>query len=342
MDTRIVLGLPAIGTDPTSPFWAPLACQAEFRRLRDELENDAQFYAEFWQEYLSVLMALADMEIDFVVLGGKALDLMPHFRDMANLIIRQGFELVEVVPELDDIQYTRFPRDMAVKLSNGTCLVDADLTDWNPPPNSHIIKSMFGQGGRVHHRRDVLLAPDIISAPCYAEDYDLPQQLGMRVGQLPHALNLVSEKSLIDGSIMTGTAFDDHVDRSSGLLEDRNGHLHLIVDPLVWSGYQGQYRTPGLTVAKTLRNFRRVCRELDIEMHVPSRLAVPLSVGFIQFEDGRVLMTSGDEEVAQIVTDIVGVANLFLTQVPLLRMPVISRAGLRCLIGEIPEVMIKK
>jgi hypothetical protein len=204
---------------------------------------------------------------------------------------------------------------------------------------------MYGQGGRVHVRKVVALvceqvvdnvnraAPGVIATR--ACDLTPLREAGLRIGMLPLQ---VTREEAVNGK--RGYGIHDHPDRTCGLLEDRQGNLHLVVDPILWSGYRGIRQAPKNDPLQTLKRYRAVCGQLGITMHVPSKkLTVPMAVGFVQFADGRVLMSSGDSEVYRIVASIVGSENVILTRIPIVRYPVLCRAGIHCLVTELPSVL---
>jgi hypothetical protein len=86
---------------------------------------------------------------------------------------------------------------------------------------------------------------------------------------------------------------------------------------------------------------RRNCEEIEAEVHVPRKsLSVPLATAMVQFEDGRVLITGGDDEVLAAVADIVGSENIQTTDIPIVQYPIFGGAGLHCLITENPMPLV--
>jgi hypothetical protein len=76
-------------------------------------------------------------------------------------------------------------------------------------------------------------------------------------------------------------------------------------------------------------------------VHYPEKIEVPCSLNLIQFSDGKVLMTNGDESVAKLIDEIVGKENVFKTLIPIRFFPACRYGCIRCLINELPDVMFK-
>jgi hypothetical protein len=138
--------------------------------------------------------------------------------------------------------------------------------------------------------------------------------------------------------------FSDHLDRVGCLLEGRDGMLHLVVDPqmcsIEWFGgttLPWKIRGP----EETFEELKVICNKLHITLCSPSKLVVPYTLNLEQFSDGRVLMTSGDNEVKELIGGIVGEENIFETPLPIRFLPVYQNAGIRCLINKAPTPLLK-
>jgi hypothetical protein len=87
---------------------------------------------------------------------------------------------------------------------------------------------------------------------------------------------------------------------------------------------------------------RRLIVPLGVELHIPPLLKVPYSVNLLQVPDGRVLMTKGKEGgLLEVIQSIVGIQNVFETELPIRYIPTWLYAGIRCLIGDWPEPLMK-
>ncbi|GEM_PF-1295572 len=345
MSTKITLGLPGFGFDfMHSNWWAPLGQETLYRNVKRPTLASSQSEIQdavrgLIFEYVAILEALHSASIDFQILIAHE-EVIPN--PIQAAIVKFGLHVLPI-PDID-IGNLTYPRDLALVLPNGKVLVDDELRlPFALPEGAGIVPSMYGQGGRVHTRNDVALvceqavdnvnraAPGVIATR--ACDIGPLKEAGLRIGMLP--LQVTREEAV---NRKRGYGIHDHPDRTSGLLEDPHGDLHLVVDPVLWSGYRGISKEPRNNPTQTLRRYRAVSEQLGITMHVPSALTVPMAVGFVQFENGQVLMTSGDSAVYGIVSSIVGRENVTLTRIPIKHYPVLCRAGIHCLVTELPSV----
>lgn len=336
METAIVVGAPIFGNDPARlTFCAALGHQEIYERIRSETQEPKEIAKNLFMEYSAILFALQDMGISFSIAFAHQ-ELM--YAGLRERLEEEGFEFVPF-PTVS-AESIAFPRDFAVQLPGNLSLIDSDLSELIFPENVNgyrVIKSPYGQGGRIHIRKQVALVHQKIFFE-YGGSIagDAPQlkplhEAGVAVGLLPNPIRWAYREK------KWAYVPDDHIDRISGLLEDRKGNMHLIVDPHVHSGYLGPFSKPKVGPHKTIEQYKRVCATIGVKLHVPRKLSVPLSFGFMQFDTGQVLMTSGDEEVLRIVADIVGEENVFVTIVPIMHYPAWNHAGIHCLIGEIPH-----
>lgn len=89
--------------------------------------------------------------------------------------------------------------------------------------------------------------------------------------------------------------------------------------------------------SETLELVRDTFEPMGIKVHCPSQIRAPCSLNLVQFPDNRVLMTGGDSEVKEAVSNIVGSQNVFTTAAVIKFHPLLRRGGIRCLLGKIPE-----
>lgn len=332
----IVLGAPIFGNDPRLSLRAPLAEWKLYWDIWAETADPKRLTQELAMEYCAIALTLKHMGVPFRIALGRTDLVIPDF---LQALREDGFKFLELPAHLDP-HALLFPRDIAVCLGPIT-LINSDLDKpllgerW---ATGQLILSPLGEGGRIHIRRDVALVPNIIGLKSGWNLVD-PMSFtgplvkrGFRVGLLPH--NVFRE--LDPANDLSGYVPEIHVDRTSAFIEDQQGKLHLIVAPGVQSGFTGITTPPQLTAEQTLECYKRVCDQLGINLHVPSKIAVPGSLNLVQFRDKRVLMTNGDEEVYGLVCGLVGDKNVFRTPIPIRRYPVQSTGGVRCLIGELP------
>ena len=336
--STIVVGAPLFNTDPYKSSRFPLGQKSLMLRVIRETTNPTQIFRNMALEHVSIVLALRSMGFQFQILlsGQEAAQ-----SQIADIYGRIGTQFINC-PQLST-RHAGFPRDIATSFSSVTFISDelsgeeksfVERITANGKPT---MRSPYGQGGRVLSRKNVAL----ISAKLWREDRlgklsittleaqteDLRRNR-IRFGLLP---DIVVEES---NSRMNIVAPEDHIDFTAGLLEDQRGNLHLIVDPKWHSGFTDPFAGPRFGPKETIERVRSVCEKLEITLHVPKTLTVPLSIGFVQFENGHVLMTGGDDNVAEIVANIIGSEKVHQTEIPIQHYPVWSNAGVHCIIGQ--------
>ena len=352
-NTRIVLGAPIFGNDPRMTIQVPLGQKEMVMELRRQDNDPATVGRLLATEYAEIMFALVDMGIKFSIALSHEHCIQPSLLEGMRELHLPITRFTE-----NDSQATSYPRDFVTWVAGKLLLLPPYIKPPRMPKGLQVMRSPYAIGGRVLQRRDVVLVNEFYDrledlsntddsnlALIYAQMQASGQeqfcsapiqpfrQARLRIGLLPNAI--------IYGEVRGYGALgpDDHPDRVCGLLEDRQGQLHLIVDPQVYSGYV-EDSPPLFGPAETLENYRRTCDGLGIQLHVPSQMTVPAANCFWQAPDGKVLMTSGDLELAAIVASIVGDENLFVTSRPIQYMPAWCKAGIRCLIGEIPAWLL--
>ncbi len=352
--TQVVLGAPIFSNDPNATFQMPLGQKNLAEPMRLQTRNPQELYRLLALEYVAIMTGLVRMRVSFQVALSHRHLIAPGLLEKLTTFLR-----VPTVnfPE-EDPQASIYPRDFVTWIPGKLLLVPPYLKP--QVKGVSVVKSPYAVGGRILQRQDVALVNELFDPledipeddhlgfslacretcadgiyPLSAAPIQPLRQAGLRVGLLPNGIVKIE---LPDGSIIY--APDDHPDRFCGLLEDRRGKLHLIVDPQIYSGVDDIYAPPRFGPPETLRRYQEVCEELGITLHVPSRLMIPASVCFWQAPDLRVLLTGGDIEMAGLVASIVGDENLVTTKTPIMHQPAWNKAGIRCLIGEIPSWLL--
>lgn len=332
--SKVFLGAPIFGNDPRLGYLAPQGQERLFWGIRKETNDPKKILYQLSMEYGAILSALMKMGIKFQVIMVYQWMMLPGMADF--------FEKVQIkiskFPELDS-RVLAFPRDLAVTLPNGTVLVNSDLPlSKKMKKYKSVIHSPLGEGGRIHIRGNKAIIPErlypekgfIIDG--IASDIKPLQKSHLQIVVLPNALFSIDAGDFR----AVGVKPDDHQDRVSGLLEGKDGKLHLVVNPEIHSEGQSLARRVAIGSKDTLKIYGDLCQSAGIELHVPDKITVPYSTGFWQAKNGKVLVTSGDDEIAGIVEKIIEKENVFYTHIPICYLPVWSKAGIRCLIGEFP------
>ncbi|MFA6422965.1 MAG: hypothetical protein WCW17_00760 [Patescibacteria group bacterium] len=227
--------------------------------------------------------------------------------------------------------FSMFPRDYC-------CMIRDNLILFNPTclpkrkemPENGLFVSPYGEGGRVFCSGDVAMVCEgrLYESVSKFPNMQIWRDREIKVVMVPFPVAVGDSRVIGDGS---------HIDRVGCLLRGRDGGLHFILDPLNRSlAITGRKTAVVASVEETRDEFARLCGEADITLHVPREMRVPASLCLHQFEDGRVIMTTGDESVAEVVSDIVGSEKVFMTDIPIKWYPTVLAAGIRCLIGDFP------
>jgi hypothetical protein len=157
--------------------------------------------------------------------------------------------------------------------------------------------------------------------------------MGIQVGFIPRALfyglSPRGERSFV--------FHHSHIDLVGSLLKGQDNGFHLVMDPF----YRTGPLTDPLSAQESLDIVRRKCDEIEVQVHIPrNSLSVPLATAMVQFENGKVFATGGDDTVFETISDIVGSENVRLTGIPIVQYPIFGGAGLHCLITENPTPLI--
>jgi len=283
-------------------------------------------------EYRSIVKALFKMGIKF-----RVVDLERGDRDVGRWLRERG--CADLRLPYDQITHWQiFPRDMWVYLKKANIIL-AHTKLFKIPQRSlkgcMIIHTKSGEGGRVLSSGYHMIMGVNPEAGRRVQDKAILRikDMGVKTAFLPYALfyglSTRGERKFL--------FHHSHIDLIGSLIKGKDGGLHLIIDP--------EYRTgplsDPLSVKASLDLARRNCAEIETEVHVPRKaLTIPFSTAMVQFENGKVLATRGDDGVLAILSDIVGLENMQVTDIPILQYPVFGGAGLHCLITENPLPII--
>lgn len=301
-------------------FIVPYGNEAWLSGLDHELLTDSQGYAI---EYLSIAKALKDMGVPYrVIIAHREMLNMEFVYGLLSGFGIRGFGMSEMTPD------TTYPRDIMVDFDGEVFI--------NPRANVDILnvettESPLGEGGRIlKSDRKILMADPRLLNEGSREATQHAEALRDRftVGYLPFPLAL-------DINFNTGREVmftQSHIDRVAALVNGSDGKDRLLLESTYAessSPRQGDYWPQIL----------RTCQELGIEPVVVEQetFSIPGRMNMVQFADGEVLMTGGEEELAGIVGEIVGTEKVHTTDVPIIRYPLLRRGGIRCITLFAPE-----
>jgi hypothetical protein len=272
---------------------------------------------------------------------------------------RQGPFPTITFPDID-ILSQGFPRDLWTMLSNGTVMMDLNwhrlqakfdrkchAIDPTYIREHGIVDSVYGEGGRLLQRGSLAVVFDEIEMPCLetmvamAENRFLPKpgpvdhllQQGLEVLELP----AVSSTFKSERTSRVEFGVDNHIDRFFALIEDSQGGLHLLADPLLWSGYQSQTKPPKYGPDQTLKECRRRALKAGIGFHRVKFIHRPLAIGVYQTQEGVVVMSSDEPELQEVIAGLVGPDKVLTSEEPLYKYGAWFYSGIHCLINEAPD-----
>lgn len=333
-EMEVIVGAPTVGDMSKLDFRVPYGHIDMYRKAQLQGKGKEAIYRRLLEEYTALLFTLRGMGMKFriAVTANFPID------SKIKAKLAQEFEFV-TLPSSINWQVIAFPRDLAVMVNDRTVLVchDANIGEIESENGIRYIPSHFGEGGRVHVTDKVML----VAQPFRPEGRQAIghlQTAGKRIGFLPLGVNY--EESVFQGNEASGYTPDDHLDRFCGVFQAPDGQLHLVVDPEIWSGWVHPLRPPIGKPKETLDQWRSICTRMGIGFHVPSYVKVPGSLGFLQFQDGRILMTSDEPAVRKIVAEFHGQDQVFETIYPWVTYASFCKASLHCMVNELPSEFI--
>ncbi|MDD3190308.1 MAG: hypothetical protein PHI66_01295 [Candidatus Pacebacteria bacterium] len=261
-------------------------------------------------------------------------------------ILNSGLNLFGF-PEKWPPTLSSYPRDLVTCFS-GVVFLNSKLGKVGSREKGgiKIRSSPYGEGGRVLCvTNKMIVAENIIvsngkSSPPVLNGIE---QLGIKVGLFPMPLvGMLSFQGDDCGKMST----NDHLDRVACLILGKDDKPHLLIEKNILSGeFIGEKKKKDLLIVdpeRSLAKIKEMCGDLDITLHCLDDISVPYALNMIQFFDGKILMTGGDDIVYKMVSSIVGEEKVFRTETPIKYFPLLAKAGIRCLIGVIPEILTKE
>ena len=340
MNTSVFVGAPLFYQGIKPVMKGPVSARGQIQKMYATYwSRSSELKARLGCEYLAILLTLQKMGVPFqIILPDRRLLISEIIRNLSD----RGFTFAEF-PDID-VAVLTFPRDLGVMVGTTTLINDC-LTNLCLPPEMDgrkILRSPYGEGGRLLYRKNTALVSnryyrsediktmrDIGGRPAHTDSL---RELGCCPATLPLPVTFYQEEG---GRVSFNP--DDHPDRHYALVEDRCGELHLFVDPGIQSGLRGVFQPPAMSSGRTLEELKKICAKISIRLHIPQKLRVFGSINFMQFQDGRILMTGGEPELQGELEELVGKECVHPTPLPIQFHPAFLQGGIRCLITELPN-----
>ncbi|MFH1183169.1 MAG: hypothetical protein V1690_02825 [Candidatus Moraniibacteriota bacterium] len=327
-------------------FFAPAGQTDLCRKILAETQDRKTVIQKLREEYIAIAYSLVAMGIEFRIIYAHEESIDKQAQAVCIKALNCRF--IDFRQSLFSNSALVFPRDFCVALSGKIILINSKVATLksNQKDGYALISSPFGEGGRVLSAGEIMVVSERMiiedGQSRFVKKNDLKKIAvrGIKTLYFPTPLAKKIGTDTGRGCFFT----NDHLDRIGSLLIDQRGKYHLVVDPLIWTAWwEDKISKVWFQEGpeKTMERLKRACGPLGIKVHQPKTLAIPYALNLIQFSDGRVLMTNGDEDVAELVGSLVGKNNLYITPIPIRYHPTWLYAGIRCLIGDAPTPLMK-
>lgn len=301
------------------------------RAILADSNDESRFGHRFEAEYRSVLDALLEAGMPFRVLNLHAAT--SELSTQLRADHYPGFR-IDVPQQGSTFLY---PRDLMVYLRTH----DIALTSptWLKPGAGDrggvsCWPTCWSEGGRVLFSDETLIVfrhPEKTEAP----DQETLRRLrdrGLRVVEIPAGIFC----SLDQEGHLSGLFHDHHIDRAAGLVRGPDGTGHLLLGP----GYRTGPLNAPLDAEQSIAVVRRICETADIQVHGIPDTALPYATSLVQSPEGTVVISGGNESVAEVLETILGANAVVPTALPITHFPVFASAGIHCLVTESPDFLL--
>lgn len=290
-----------------------------------------RFSRQFDAEYRSILDALLEAGMPFRVLNlhAAASDLSAQLRADRY----PGFRID--APEQGSTFL--YPRDLMVYLrSHDIALTSATWLKPGAGDRGGVScwPTCWSEGGRVLFSDDTLVVfrhPEKAEAP-EQETLDRLRDRGLRVVEIPAGIFGTIDQE----GHLSGLFHDHHIDRAAGLVRGPDGTGHLLLGP----GYRTGPLNAPLDAHESIAVVRRICETADIQVHGIPDTALPYATSLVQSPEGTVVISGGNESVAEVLETIIGAEAVVPTALPITHFPVFASAGIHCLVTESPDFLL--
>jgi hypothetical protein len=282
-------------------------------------------------EQCAVYDGLKELGVDFCYVCSRK----RFLKDRKTLRMHKMFDTHYLKPKIPST-FRYFPRDIATKLPNGTILINKKFNFPHP-----FTPDYYGEGGRIFiiDNTSFSTSHNNVEKVVYPLDSGYLRDRGLIPIQLPPAIQqttVLEQDSWYD----EGINLVSHVDTCYAVIQDKNGQLHVITS----NRFDQKLNTNDHTkfdYDEVKEHIFTTLENAGIDLHVVNNLEIPCSLNMFQAPNGKVLMTSGEKELQQIIENILGEENVITTSVPIKYIPSTRFGGIRCMIGEVPKELLK-
>lgn len=323
--------------DSKKQFIAPVGQIHLCQRILRETQDVQQILENLRQEYLAIAYALKMMGIDFRIIYS-------HRKETDMKVLGACIEMLGCkfagFPQTFSPDVVSYPRDLFTVLPNFILSNPQRVKLGKKARNRRdIVSSPYGEGGRILVCGTTALAGEKLipeNKPSQNPEAEELAKMGLKVGLFPIPL---AEEFSTEG-LGNRLLPNDHLDRVACLIKGIDEKIHLVVDSQICTGELEDKKWKPLTPQESLEKIKVVSERLGITCHT-TEMEVPYSLNLMQFYDGRILMTRGDNSAEKVIAEVAGKENITTTEIPIRFLPVYTYAGIRCWINEMPKILFK-
>jgi len=290
-----------------------------------------RFSRQFDAEYRSILDALLEAGMPF-----RVLNLHAATTDLSAQLRADRYPGFRIDAPEQGSTYL-YPRDLMVYLrSHDIALTSATWLKPGAGDRGGVScwPTCWSEGGRVLFSDDTLVVfrhPEKAEAP-EQETLNRLRDRGLRVVEIPAGIFGTIDQE----GHLSGLFYDHHIDRAAGLVRGPDGTGHLLLGP----GYRTGPLNAPLDAHESIAVVRRICEAAGIQVHGIPDTALPYATSLVQSPEGTVVISGGNESVAEVLETIIGAEAVVPTALPITHFPVFASAGIHCLVTESPDFLL--
>lgn len=307
-------------------FTVPLGVEPWVEHLSHTPLTSQQITEALGNEYLSIASGLKEIGAPFRII-------IAHRKDIDQrvaLAILQQFKVRGLALD-ESISETCFPRDMLVDF-DGDVRINP-RANFEFPDHSGVL-SPLGEGGRVLKLDRKIFVPDSRGFVQTRKQFEKDIQTlsdRFQFGFLPFPLAVEVDNRTGKRIIFP----NDHLDRVAVFIKGKDNEDYLLLDKHYVTESQAPYGDHWACI-------KEACQQLDVTPVVIDRKpgSIPCALNLEQFNEGSVLLTGGDNDLAEIVHQLVGADKVHVTYYPIVLYPLYRKGGIRCMLLHAPDKIV--